>query len=49
VVRQAPIAIALGVAALQSHDGSVERGILLALTAVGLASGVLPLLWRSRA
>jgi hypothetical protein len=49
VVRQAPIAIALGVAALQSHDGSVERGTLLALTAVGLASGVLPLLWRSRA
>lgn len=48
-VRQAPIAIALGVAALQAHDGSVERGILLALTAVGLASGVLPLLWRSRA
>jgi Kef-type K+ transport system membrane component KefB len=48
-VRQAPIAIALGVAALQAHDGSAERGILLALTAVGLASGVLPLLWRSRA
>lgn len=47
-VRQAPIAIALGVAALQSHDGSAERGILLALSAVGLASGVLPLLWRSR-
>jgi len=49
VVRQAPIAIALGVAALQAHDGSVERGILLALTVVGFASGVLPLLWRSRA
>lgn len=47
-VRQAPIAIALGVAALQSHDGSAERGILLALSAVGLASSVLPLLWRSR-
>ena len=31
VVRQAPIAIALGVAALQSRDGAAERGVLLAL------------------
>lgn len=49
MVRQAPIAVALGVAALQSRDGAAERGALLALALVGVASGVLPLLWRPRA
>ena len=48
-VRQAPIAIALTMAALLMHDTGLERGCLLALVLSGLGSGVLPLLWRSRA
>lgn len=48
-VRQAPIAVALAVAALQAHDGEGQRGALLAIVAVGVAGGVLPLLWRQRA
>ena len=48
-IRQAPIAVALAVAALQARDGDGERGALLALVAVGVAGGVLPLLGRHRA
>lgn len=48
-VRQAPIAVALAVAALQARDGEDQRGALLAVVAIGVASGVLPLLWRRRA
>ncbi|MFM7806743.1 MAG: hypothetical protein ACKPEA_02285 [Planctomycetota bacterium] len=48
-VRQAPIAVALAVAGLQAHDGEDQRGALLAVVAIGVASGVLPLLWRRRA
>ena len=48
-VRQAPIAVALAVAALQAHDVEAQRGALLALVASGVASGVLPLLGRRRA
>jgi hypothetical protein len=47
-MRQAPIAVALAVAALLSRDSGVERGMLLALVAAGVGSGVLPLLWRAR-
>ncbi len=47
-VRQAPIAVALAVAALLAHDTVAERGCLLALVLCGLGSGVLPLLWRAR-
>lgn len=45
-VRQAPIAIALAVSAVQVHDTLAERGVLLTLVLVGLASGLLPLLGR---
>lgn len=48
-MRQAPIAVALAVAALQANDGEGQRGALLAIVAVGVASGVLPLLRRRRA
>ena len=48
-VRQAPIAVALVVAASQAQDGEGQRGALLAAIAIGVASGVLPLLWRRRA
>jgi hypothetical protein len=48
-VRQAPIAIALAVAALQAREGAAHHGALLAVVATGVASGVLPLLWRRRA
>jgi hypothetical protein len=47
-VRQAPIAIAIAVSTLLVHDTGVERGCLLALVMSGLASAVLPLLWRAR-
>lgn len=46
-LRQAPIAVALAVAAVQVHDTTTERGLLLALVLVGVSSGLLPL-FRSR-
>jgi Kef-type K+ transport system membrane component KefB len=43
-LRQAPIAVALAVAAVQVHDTTTERGLLLTVVLVGVSSGLLPLL-----
>lgn len=48
VVRQAPIAVALAVAAVMSRYAETERGVLLAVVITGMASTVMPLLWRGR-
>ncbi|MGA1266256.1 MAG: hypothetical protein ACO32J_03635 [Phycisphaerales bacterium] len=49
VVRQAPIAVALAVAAAIDRYAMTERGVLTAVVISGMASTVLPLLWRRRA
>lgn len=49
VIRQAPIAVALAVAAVIGRYAETERGVLLAVVITGMASTVMPLLWRGRA
>lgn len=48
-LRQAPIAVALAVSAVQVHDTATERGVLLALVVTGVVGGLLPLLRRPAA
>jgi Kef-type K+ transport system membrane component KefB len=47
-VRQAPIAIVLAAAALIERSDPSRRGALMALAACGVASHLIPLLWRAR-